>query len=113
MKFYGICLVLVALTGCATLSTQGQSVKIVDPAELSELKTCKEIGKVVESSEYGKDQLIVHLKNSTAEMGGNVLVSKLQTEKTMGVFNAADVSQGKAFSCPEEIVAKLHSAEDF
>jgi hypothetical protein len=105
--------VLGSLLGCATLSDNGKSVKIADPAQLSELKTCKEIGKVVESSEYGRSQLVINLKNKTAEIGGNVLVSKLQTEKTMGVLNAADVTQGKAFDCPQEVLAKLQSAEDF
>ena len=102
-----------SFVGCATLSAGGRQVKIADPAELSKLDVCKELGKVVDSSEYGKSQLVINLKNQTANLGGNVLVSKLQTEKTFGVFNAADQSQGKAYLCPNEVVSTIHSAEDF
>ncbi len=104
---------LLVFAGCAILTPAGKSVKIADPSQLSELGPCRELGKVVESSEHGKQNLIVLMKNTTASMGGNVLVSKLQTEQTFGVMKAAETTQGKAFSCSESVLSRIHSAEDF
>ncbi len=105
--------VLFAMSACATLSTGGQSVKVVDPAQLNELATCKEMGVVTESSEMGTGQMVINLKNATAQVGANVVVSRLTTERAMGILTAQQVTKGKAFSCPQAVMAKLHGAEDF
>ncbi len=74
---------------------------------------CKDLGPVVESSEYGTAQLIVHLKNTAGKLGGNVVMSRLKTEKQMGLFNAADVTKGHVYNCPAPIYRKVISSENF
>jgi hypothetical protein len=102
--------------GCATLTPAGKLVKIVDPVQLNDVKDCKELEAISESSENqyaGEKIATLHLKNKAAELGANVIVSKLKAEKTIGILSAAYVVKGKAFNCPDSVLKNLHSAEDF
>lgn len=105
-------LTFVLVTGCATLSIEGAKVMIVDPSQVSELKDCKPLEKleVTISKMEGQNAMIIWLKNRTAKLGANVLVSKLAYEDVgSGNFRG----QGKPFICDPSVLKSLHSTEEY
>jgi len=110
-----IALTLLLLSGCATLTEGGKKIKIVDPAELSEAKKCEQVAEVNGSAEgegdTGDRLALVDMKNNAANLGANIVVSKLRSEKTYGWMAPKHTLHGQAFKCPEEQYAKLTNAE--
>lgn len=103
------------LVGCATLSPAGRTVKIVDPAELAEVKKCPALGEVSGSAEgegsTGESLALIELKNNAGAIGATVVVSKIRSQQSYGWFAPKHTINGQAFKCSAEATAKLMNAE--
>jgi hypothetical protein len=77
--------------GCASLTPAGATVRHVAMADASAVRTCRPIGKVVSSPPYAlPDEWRIQLRNQTAQLGGDTVVSG---EPGLGTV------EGMAFRC--------------
>jgi hypothetical protein len=102
-----IVVTFIFISGCASLSDKGSKVKLVGKESVGTLKNCQKIG-IVEATpgaKFGgakKDNLLIDLKNKTAEKDGNIVLSNMEIKE--GFFGANSYSiKGIAFKCSEEI----------
>ncbi len=103
---------LVVVTGCATLSTEGAKVQImkvttnkldVEQAEASLKKeSCTFVSDIEAPIAAGSTdeyyRLEIGLKNKTAEVGGNVVISSMETHMGMPIY-----TKGKVYKCPRDM----------
>lgn len=111
MSFY-LFLSLLAISGCATLSRGGEKVQIVkvstnvQEVEEAESKLKKEGCVFVQSIEApiaagSTDEsyrLEIGLRNKTAEVGGNVVISSMQAHLGMPIY-----TKGKVYKCNRDM----------
>lgn len=105
-------LIILLFASCARLSERGEKVKIIRVTprkdvvkkELTRLfdEGCQYRGNISTSVAPGStsydDRLIVQLKNTVGDKGGNVVLTSLQT------YGFPPKAKGKYFSCPNKML---------
>jgi hypothetical protein len=105
---------LMALAGCSTLSDEGEKVHIevvtkdtmaVDAAKKKlEGLGCTFVTNIEASVAMGSTpiggRLIMGLKNKTAEVGGNAVISSLESNMGMPIY-----TKGIVYKCPQSLKA--------
>lgn len=102
-RIFALVLVTLGLSACAVLNKDGARVKVIRDAKLMGDK-CKPLGPVKlgmsQSIGLGQaDNNVDRMRNLTAKMGGNILVSDHSSD-----FKSA---RGEAYNCPTAVVAEL------
>ncbi len=102
--------------GCATLSPEGAQVEIVtlkstNNSEVEaavkdlEKRNCVFIENIEAQVEVGSSdvnsRLIIGLKNKTAKVGGNTVISSLTVYSGMPIY-----TKGKVYKCPKNVTSK-------
>lgn len=103
MKYILFAASLVALSACAVLNKEGAKVKVVrDRSALGD--KCRALGAVKLGFGQGiglgqADDNVDRMRNLTAKMGGNILVSDHHSD-----FKSP---RGEAYNCPAEVISEL------
>ncbi len=115
MKFILLVIVTTLFSGCATLSKEGKKVEIVTVQSANksdvekaikdlEARECKFIENVEARVAAGgspvNGRLIIGLKNKTAEVGGNTVISSLRVYSGMPIY-----TKGKVYKCPDKVTS--------
>ena len=103
MKFVGFAILALVVSACAVINKEGAKVKVVrDRSVLGD--KCKALGPVKLGFGQGiglgqADDNVDRMRNMTAKMGGNILVSDHSSD-----FKAP---RGEAYNCPTAVIAEL------
>jgi|GEM_PF-4544292 len=103
MKLVLLALAAVMMSACAVLNKEGAKVKVIrDRSVLGD--KCRALGPVKLGMGQGiglgqADNNVDRMRNLTAKMGGNILVSDHQSD-----FKSA---RGEAYNCPVSVISEL------
>lgn len=95
--------------------------KVAYTSQFETVKTCREVGKISASKGFrfgspglsDRDRIMNALRNKTADMGGNVVLTKSQETKHYDIVLGDDPSMnGRAYDCPADVYAKLGDFSD-
>jgi hypothetical protein len=119
MEFVSRCLTLavigVAISGCVSvqLSKDGEKVRVADPSQAGLMTKCQSKGQVYGESDVAPAQALFGLRNNAAEAKANVVVSRLEKHVSPGFFTPFTIYRGEAFSCPNDVYAKIVDSSKF
>lgn len=110
LKLTALTCILLGTSACTTLSAGGEKVEIIkvttNKADVEEAEAklkkrgCKYIKNIEASVGMGSGpvgpRLKIGLKNKTAEVGGNAVISSLKAYTAMPIY-----TKGKVYNCPD------------